>query len=211
MLRRVTTTIDSLANIIQTLSQGGMSGQLIARRGSDMTSEEGEIFFFHGKFVAAKAADRVGADALKWMNTWKDCTFSFHPSKESRHIPVLPPDVLSNSTDALAMRDTTELRQNSLVRKLVKENEKASETSKIPIVRPGALFPGAVPYRTEANDKALQLLKAAKYSRIHRHIFLLVNGHRSVVELIRLTGRDKEEVVKSLRDLEKLLIIHIPK
>jgi hypothetical protein len=211
MLRRVTTTIDSLANIIQTLSQGGMSGQLIARRGSDISMEEGEIFFFHGKIVAAKAADRVGADALNWMNTWKDCPFSFHPSKESKHIPVLPLGILSNPTNALAMKNTDELRQISLVRKLEREKEKESESAKTPIVRPGALFPGAVPYRTEANDKALQLLKAAKYSRTHRHIFLLVNGRRSVVELIRLAGRDKEEVVKLLRDLEKLQIIHIPK
>ena len=209
MLRRVTTTIDSLDTIIQALSNGDMSGHLIARRRKDTNSEEGEIFFERGKIVAAKAADRLGADALNWMSSWKFCTFSFHPSKDSQHIPALP-GVLSKPTNARSTGDTAEIRQMSRVRKLERKNEKEPESSKLLVVRSGALFPGAVPYRTEADDKALELLKAAEYSRIHRHIFLLVNGRRSVVELIRLTGRDKYEVFKCLRDLEKLLLIHIP-
>jgi hypothetical protein len=210
MLRRVTTTVDSLANIIQTLANGSMSGHLIARRENDTGFEEGELSFAQGRIVKAKVAHRSGVDALNWMKTWKGCTFSFHPSKESKHIPALTPDVLNDPTDVPVRRNTAELEQVPLVRRLSGENGKKSETAKVLAVRPDAMFPGAVPYRTEADDKALQLLKATEYGRVHRHIFLLVDGYRSVVELIRLTGRDKDEVVKALRDLEKLRVIHIP-
>jgi len=49
MLYRVTTTIDSLAKIIQTLSSGGMSGLLVARRENDTSLEEGKILFSREK------------------------------------------------------------------------------------------------------------------------------------------------------------------
>jgi hypothetical protein len=207
MLDRVTTTIDSLAKIIQTLSSGGLSGRLLARREYDIGLEEGEIFFNKGKIVDAKATYLVGAEALDWMKTWQDCTFSFHPSKESQHIPILPPAVLS---DAAKARNTTGLNQDPPVKKPLGVRRQKSDTSKLVVVLQETLSPEAVPYRRQANDKALQLLKEAACSRIHRHIFLLVDGHRSVSDLMRLIGRDKDEVVKLLRDLEKLDVIHIP-
>src|SRR5690349_1251960 len=100
MLNRITTTIDSLAKIIQTLSSGSMSGRLIARREYGTGLEEGEIFFTKGKIVEAKTAYRVGVEALNWMRTWQDCAFSFHPAKESQHTPILPPTVLSDAARA---------------------------------------------------------------------------------------------------------------
>lgn len=205
MLDRVTTTIDSLAKIIQTLSSGGMSGRLLARREHDMRLEEGEIFFTKGKIVDAKAAYRVGVEALDWMRTWQDCAFSFHPSKESQHIPILPPTVLIDAANA---RSTTGFNQAPPVKKPLGVRRQKPDTSKLVVVLQETLLPEAVPYRTQAADKALQLLKEEACSRIHRHIFLLVDGHRSVSDLMRLIGRDKDEVVKLLRDLEKLDIIH---
>jgi len=141
------------------------------------------------------------------MKTWQDCAFSFQPSKESQHIPILPPTILSDAANA---RDTTGLHQVPPVRKPLGVRRQKSETSKLVVVLQETLFPEAVPYRTQAVDKALQLIKEEAYSRIHRHIFLLVDGHRSVSDLMRLIGRDKDEVVKLLRDLEKLDIIQIP-
>lgn len=202
MLDRVTTTIDSLAKIIQTLSSGGMSGRLIARREMEMRLEEGEILFTKGKIVEAKTAYRVGVEALNWMRTWQDCAFSFHPSRESQHIPV--------RGNGANVRNTTGLNQTSPVKKPLGVRRQKSETSSLVAVQQDTLFPEAVPYRTQDNDKALQLLKEAACSRIHRHIFLLVDGHRSINDLMRLIGREKDEVVKLLRDLEKLDVIHIP-
>jgi hypothetical protein len=206
MLDRITTTIDSLAEIIQTLSSGGMSGRLLARRERDMRLEEGEILFTKGKIVDAKAAYRVGIEALDWMRTWQDCAFSFRPSKESQHISILPPTAPNDVANA---KSTTGFNQVSPVKKPLGVRRQKSDTSSLVAVQPETLLPEAVPYRTQADDKALQLLKKGACSRIHRHIFLLVDGHRSVSDLMRLIGRDKDEVVKLLRYLEKLDIIHI--
>ncbi len=210
MVDRVTTTVDSLAKIIQTLANGSMSGHLIARRDNKRILEEGEIFFVYGKIVAAKAVDRVGVDALNWMKVWKDCTFSFSPSKESKHIPILAPGLLNNPTNTVPMTSRTDTRKIPSVRKVVNESGKGAENPIFQLALPESLSPQAVPYRTETDARALQILKATEYSRLHRHLFLLVDGHRTVAELMRLTGRNIDEVTKYLRDLEKLPIIHIP-
>ncbi|HZR44395.1 MAG TPA: DUF4388 domain-containing protein [Ktedonobacteraceae bacterium] len=211
MLRRVTTMIDSLASIIRTLSDGGMSGHLIARRRNGGQSEDGEIFFVHGKIIDAKTADRVGIDALNWMKTWKDCIFSFRPSRDSEHIPVLSPEVLRNQTNAQPTKEATEPRQTSPIRKLARVLNKEPENANSPVVDPETLLPEAIPYRAEDYDKALQLMRQKAYSRVHLHIFLLVDGHRSVAELIRLTSRRKDQIVRLLRDLETLGVIYIPR
>ncbi|SRR5579884_1606102 len=212
MSRRVTTTVDSLATIIQTLSNGGMSGHLIARRSNAMgSSEEGEISFVRGGIVEAKTGYRRGVDALIWMSGWEDCTFSFRPSKESEHVPVLSPDILRHKAKAPAMSNTPEREQLLSVRKLAREKHKKMPVDTDALIVPPKPLPReAVPSRTEAYDQALQLLKIAEYSRIHHHMFLLVDGRRSVTELIRLTGRREDDVARLLRDLERLHIIHIP-
>jgi hypothetical protein len=212
MSRRVTTTVDSLVTIIQTLSNGGMSGHLIAKRSNAMgSSEEGEIFFVRGGIVEAKTGYRRGVDALIWMSTWEDCTFSFRPSRESEHVPVLSPDILKQETKVPTMSNTPEREHTPLVRKLASEKNKKKLVDTDALILPPKPLPReVVPSRTEAYDQALQLLKIAEYSRIHHHMFLLVDGRRSVAELIRLTGRREEDVARFLRDLERLHIIHIP-
>lgn len=216
MSRRVTTTVDSLVTIIQTLSNGGMSGHLIAKRSNARgLSEEGEIFFTRGGIVEAKAAYRRGVDALIWMSTWEDCTFSFQPSKESEHIPVLPPEILNHETKAHPTRNTprntTELKPTPQVRKIVREKDKKKLVDTDALIVPlKPLSREVVPSRTEAYDQALQLMKIAEYSRVHHHMFLLVDGRRSVAELIRLTSRHEDDVTRLLHDLERLHIIHIP-
>jgi hypothetical protein len=197
MLHRVTTTIDSLSEVILTLAYGGMSGLLIARRENDPQAEEGKILFSQGKIVEATAPYRMGADALAWMRTWKGCVFSFHPSEESQHMLAVSPKVLDNRIGTGKIAAPRREPPAGGV----------SETAKGTVVLPNAQFSGRVPYRIESNEKALQWLKAARHSRLHRHVFLLVDGRRSVDDLVRLTGHGRDEVISCLRDLKKLRII----
>ncbi|TMD45306.1 MAG: MarR family transcriptional regulator [Chloroflexi bacterium] len=39
-------------------------------------------------------------------------------------------------------------------------------------------------------------------SRAHRHLFLLIDGYRGIQELVRLMGREQDEVQRLLNDLE---------
>ncbi len=61
---------------------------------------------------------------------------------------------------------------------------------------------GGLPYPVLPYDEALVWIERSGLSRAHRQLFLLIDGHRTKAELIRLTGRGEGEVYVLLRDLE---------
>ena len=65
----------------------------------------------------------------------------------------------------------------------------------------------ARPLRIQPDDVAIQILNENRFSRLHLHLFLLVDGQRNVVELARLIGKKPEEVQRLLNDLEAIGII----
>jgi len=46
-------------------------------------------------------------------------------------------------------------------------------------------------------------------SRLHRHVFFLLDGQRTAVDVVRLTGRSFYEIQHLLFDLERLGLIRM--
>ena len=67
----------------------------------------------------------------------------------------------------------------------------------------------AAAYPTKQLDAALRLIEQHGLSRIHRQLFYLVDGRRSIVELARLLGKSGSEIYKLLGDLERAHVIRI--
>jgi len=63
------------------------------------------------------------------------------------------------------------------------------------------------PMRTQNTETAIQVMNQSQLSRLHLHLFLLIDGQRDVVELARLVSKKPEEVQKLLMDLETIGII----
>jgi hypothetical protein len=63
------------------------------------------------------------------------------------------------------------------------------------------------PQRIQHNDAGIQILNQKRFSRLHLHLFLLVDGQRNIVELARLVGKKPEEVQKLLIELETIGIV----
>jgi Domain of unknown function (DUF4388) len=59
------------------------------------------------------------------------------------------------------------------------------------------------PYRLQGIDKVLPRFSRMGLSRVHWHLFLLVDGHRSVSQLARLLGHSMQETNTLLLDLER--------
>lgn len=68
----------------------------------------------------------------------------------------------------------------------------------------------AVPYRSQPLAYGLQVLQEKSLSRMHRQVFLLVDGTRKVEDLMRLLHLGEYEVVALLYDLADTGIISIP-
>lgn len=77
-----------------------------------------------------------------------------------------------------------------------------------------ALHPSETPGKIRSDTSssripALRGIEKRHLSRAHRHIFLLIDGKRSVEDLERLTSRRLEEIFRLLRDLEHAGLISI--
>ncbi len=79
-------------------------------------------------------------------------------------------------------------------------------------IDPGANWwqnaPGAViPVQSRALEDALQRIEQVHLSRAHRHLYLLIDGHRSSGDLARLMGRSQSELNALLQDLQRAGVI----
>ena len=63
------------------------------------------------------------------------------------------------------------------------------------------------PQRLWQGQDALVFLERTQASRLHRHVFLLLDGQRTLPDLARITGHSPEEIKRLLNDLERLGMI----
>ncbi len=196
MLQKRGTATDRLLNVIQVLQLGKKTGHLVVERGDNTKQDEGEIVFGDGQVLQAYAGNLQGQPALNWLSTWSNCRFLFvaeTTEKTTRPLSTGPLPQLPGPGGARSLRDT-QPRMHT-----VSPGTEGTEQA-----APAAL-PG--PHRTCSTERGFQLLEQARLSRSHRHLFLLVDGQRSIVELVRLTGRPPEEVQRLLHDLEDIGVI----
>ena len=210
MSQQQETATERLVKVIQTVQIGRRTGVLTARRGEGVTLEEGAISFVNGQVTEASAGRRSGSEALNWLSAWGQCRYTFTPSAAPES--TLP----AAGTFDIAEQDTIDTAP------LVNTGSQAPLSGRqISPLPPGdgdasrlrapdtAAYASIVPYRTREVDAGLRIMENASLSRLHRHLFLLIDGHRSLAELVRLMGRGQPEIYGLLQDLEMATIIRI--
>jgi hypothetical protein len=201
------TTTNSLADVIQVIQLGRQSGVLSVERGEGMSFEEGLITFVNGQVVNAKASLFNLQDPLHWLRSWEACRYEFIPMPTSR-IPAISPPTrppMSNQVPDPKMMDTgthpriptSPLRESAARRQ--------ASSGRIPAI---VLMPvSLIPHPLQSLQEALRRVEQQGLSRQHRRLVLLVDGQRTIAELVRLIGHTQYEVQKLLMDLEQAGII----
>lgn len=191
MSQRRGTLTDQLTNVIQVIQLGRKSGLLTVERGEGSKVERGEITFVRGQITQAQVGNIGGQLAFNWLSTWGACRFTFTPASASSSTtqPLYAREIQSSDTNPrFRIPPTTQL------------------TPAIPTAqRAGSSL--SIPQRKAPGDQALRILERAGLSRLHRHLFLLVDGRRTTTELVRLMGKNYEDVYRLLLDLEQIGII----
>src|SRR5262249_193828 len=123
-----------------------------------------------------------GSDAFKKLMLWTACHFVFEAaslstSTTSVHSPPAAPSARS-STGALK-----------------------PDTGKLPA------YSSTISYRLWPVQEALPYFQRLGLSRVHRQLFLLIDGKRSIYELMTLIRRHPQEVFALLADLERAGLI----
>jgi hypothetical protein len=231
--RRVTAT-KQLSTVISVIQLGKKTGLLSVERGKGPTFEEGTITFLQGQIVNAVLGSLQSRDAVASLSGWKDCHFSFSqmqphelgsitnnrmqstmntmsssphhhtsPSRDSPSFTPVPP-IFTHNTGADNMPTQTSGEFPAIhVTRHTDQLYWQSATHTDPLNRkPNTIRTGAT------IETIIQAMDRQGYSRLHRHLYLLIDGNRSVVELGNLIGRPIDETIAILSDLERAGLIH---
>ena len=189
------TLTDQLTNVIQVIQLGRKSGRLTVERGEGLTLERGEILFEQGRITHAQGGRFSGQQAINWFGTWGACRFLFVSTEQ-----------LGRTTKPLSLEPQTPRFLQETNPTLYTLSLGTQRTGPLPENKPRGVIL-QIPQRICPDHIALDLIDQAKYSRLHRRIFLLIDGRRDTAELVRLVGRGSEEVRQVLLDLEQIHVI----
>jgi hypothetical protein len=214
MSKQPKTETDRLANVIQVLQLGQKTGRLIAERNEGPLFEQGIITFVHGQIVQASVNQQQGPDALNWLRSWGACRFTFTPEQRpttaGRIAAAAPPLSARRTTGYRSTPGTSPLPTPSTGPTYPQQDMYPRITGNLRGPRqptPTAWL--ATPYRTRPIEEGMHLIEHMGLSRTHRRLFLLIDGGRTVKELIRLMAHDPEDVQRLLRDLERAGVIQV--
>ncbi len=176
------TATNRLKDVIQMLQMASKTGILLVNRDSmDNTIEQGALSLQHGQIVDASLDSYRGGEAWRRLQEWQSCYFVFKAASQGGSGPLPstqgPPPNLSTGYNS--------------------ESRPAIST-------PGG---GNVPQRVREINDTLPYFNKLGLTRVHRQLFFLIDGHRTVPELIRLIGHRTDEVNILLHDLERAGLI----
>ena len=169
---------NNLADVLQILQLAHRTGLLeVERVGAGNVIEQGTITLLRGQITEAKFGNYRGAAAFEMLSKWSTCYFTFHVSTESENVATL-------NTPVSRSPITNELR-------------------KVPTTGPLTGPVAGAAYRVYAVEEALPLFASRGLTRVHRQLFLLIDGQRTTQQLARLIGRNPGEIESLLVDLER--------
>ncbi len=206
------TATDRLVSIIQLIQLGRKTGVLTAKRGDGIIQEKGTITFIKGQISQTSVGRRRGSEALNWLTTWGNCRFTFVSSDpaDTSSLTSIPPvrqEYGTRSTDPRLRQQTSSVNNQT-------DPLTAADSNRIKPPNPNTPSPASsvapAPFRTRQIDSALRVIENMGFSRTHRHLLLLIDGQRSIPELVRLMRRSEHEITSLLHDLEQATVIQVP-
>jgi hypothetical protein len=186
------TATNQFSTVIDALQLGKKTGILTVERGEGETFEKGVIAFANGDVVNAILGSYQGRDAATKLFSWQACRFSFvsMPSQQiaaNQEGPCGPAEPAGAGVADKRLPSKADLTHPDARDSLSR--------------RP---FPAA-----DALDTVLASLDRQGFTRVHRRLFLLIDGKRSTEELAMLVGRPSDEIIALLADLERAGFIRL--
>jgi Domain of unknown function (DUF4388) len=212
------TATERLVNVIHSIKLGQKNGVLTVRRGEGGTLEEATVVFVSGQMTQAAVGRRSGLAAFNYLCTWMHCRYTFLPTEPGEAWPVnsFSAEQEPAATDTLSeAQHPREPNTKSLARVqmpfpgIQHPPPHLYEENNNDVAREGPGGNRIVPRSTRPLNDVLRLINQHRLSRSHRQLFLLIDGQRSMAELMFLTRRNYFEIYKLLRDLEYLGMIDI--
>lgn len=210
MSQQPTTLTDRLANVIQVIQLGRKTGTLVVERSNGNSLEYGSVGFVNGLMTQASANHLRGLAAFEWLNTWGSCRFTFTPSdsaETTKKLHSLRPDLIPAPQHQRFHDTDPTLRIQDQAGAFSGSGADNNQNRQYDLAPHNA--PYRIPNQSRSWEDAVQLMGRLKLSRVHRQLFLLIDGHRTTTDLARLMGRSQIEVDTLLQDLERADVVRL--
>ncbi len=203
-------TTDSLISVIQAIQTGQWTGELRAQRDDGLNTEIGSIVFMNGQVVAAQIGSYQGMQAFNMLKMWGRSVFAFTPHtplplspwNNSAPMQTPPPPVTGPQQAVTGPQQAVTGPQNAIT---------GSQRALPAWQQNTGLSLTAVPRATMSILKARRIIEQSGFPRTYRQLILLIDGQRSVGDLIMALSCTPLEMQQMLQQLESLSIIRIPR
>jgi len=194
---------ENLRDILELARSRRLNGIMTIEHKQAGKVEDGEVFFQTGQPVQARIGRLVGQDALNWIMRWQNITYSIVTDESLQSIvtPNINNQNITSSTPVPAYLPPNELSSPRPVAAQAQVNGKSSllNTTSIPGIE------WLVPQKRGIEREVLSL----PLTRRQRFIYFLVDGHRTVADLARCTGKNTPEIELILSELQEQGLIAI--
>ncbi len=186
------TETDRLADVIAALQLGRKTGTLTVARNLGTNLEEGTIIFVNGQPVWASVGQFISEDALNWLAGWGACRFNF--------VPSISPGIASpNISTIRSYSSSTAIKRSTGLSPSMLPPDRGGKTG----------LPLSIPSRLRSLNEAMYVMEKYGFSRMHRRLFLLLDGQRTLPDLVLLMGRRPNEVYELLDQLAQAGLIKL--
>jgi hypothetical protein len=196
-------TAENLNDILELARLRRQSGLLSVEHSQGGRLEEGEIYFQDGRPIYARVGQLIGQDAVNWLLTWRNVHFAFITD-----VPRPPANIAPITGPITTPSRVPRLNTYGSIEEGSPQNRNSSSSASRPNSTPPPPPPGIewlVPQKRRVGEDVLSL----PLSRRQRYIYFLVDGHRSVSDLSRTTGKTVQEVELVLRELQEQGLISV--
>jgi hypothetical protein len=180
---------ESVSEVLEMARLRQLSGRLTIRPRRRGSSLEGVVSLRAGWPVSARLGSATGQEALTRLIGWRTVQYLFQPDEPAPAPPGLPGGSGKDAPSSPAPSDRHHLTGNE-----------ASHGRS-----PGPGEAGPVPHRRDVGRDVLTL----PLTRRQRVIYLLVDGHRTLADLSRCSGKTLQEVEWIVKELQVQALVDI--
>ena len=180
-------TAESVNHVLYLARMRRLSGRLTIAQQSGDRIQEGEMYLQAGQPVFARCESMVGQEALHTLLSWRKVQYTFQ-REEPGMAPLTLPAKNAKDTTPFPSRPESGRERNS-----------GSDVSSAPDLEW---------LRPQKRDVGWDVL-SLPLTRLQRHIYFLVDGHRTLPDLSRCSGKSIQEIELVLRELQTQELVTI--
>lgn len=186
---------ESLHDVLEFARARRLNGMMTIEHLQGGKIEEGEVFFQTGQPLQARVGRMVGQDALNWLMKWQNITYAIGTDESLQSIATTNVSNRNNATPTPSYVPPNGIPSTEPVVTQPQENGRGTMLSNS--TTPGIEW--LVPQKRGNEREVLAL----PLTRRLRFIYFLVDGHRTVADLARCTGKNTQEIELILSELQE--------